>query len=153
MTKIPPAPLMTRPRRLTAVEQAAQAEAEAEAAALAEAEVGAHAELVDSPQPPAAPPGPAAATKTSKPRTVSPSAALRPPSETTPRRQVKGATTSILLQLPEDAKQRMVAALAWTSPRTGIKSQQSFMRTAISELCDRLEAEYNNGEPFPDPAE
>ncbi|MBW4818407.1 hypothetical protein KTN60_30490 [Rhodococcus qingshengii] len=43
----------------------------------------------------------------------------------------------------------MVAALEHTRPRTGIKSQQVFIRTAIDQLCTKLETTYNNGEPFP----
>lgn len=65
----------------------------------------------------------------------------------------KAATTDILLSLEVDLKERMVATLEHTRPRTGITSQQMFIRVAIEQLCARLEADYNNGELFPQPAE
>lgn len=65
----------------------------------------------------------------------------------------KAATTDILLSLEIDLKERMVATLEHTRPRTGITSQQKFIRIAVEQLCARLEADYNNGEPFPPPAE
>ncbi|WP_252190413.1 MULTISPECIES: hypothetical protein [unclassified Rhodococcus (in: high G+C Gram-positive bacteria)] len=65
----------------------------------------------------------------------------------------KAQTTDILLSLEEELKDRMVAALEHTRPRTGIKSQQVFIRTAIDQLCTKLETQYNNGEPFPAPAD
>ncbi|WP_404316393.1 hypothetical protein [Prescottella equi] len=65
----------------------------------------------------------------------------------------KAATTDILLSLEVDLKERMVATLEHTRPRTGITSQQKFIRIAVEQLCARLEADYNNGEPFPQPAE
>jgi len=65
----------------------------------------------------------------------------------------KAATTDILLSISEDLKERMVATLEHTRPRTGITSQQQFIRTAIDQLCKRLETEYNNGEAFPPPAQ
>ena len=54
----------------------------------------------------------------------------------------------ILLSLPEDLKERMVNTITWTLPHTGIGQQQKFIRRAISDLCDRLERQFNNGEPF-----
>lgn len=71
----------------------------------------------------------------------------------TPQRKRKAATTDILLSLSEDLKDRMVATLEHTRPRTGITSQQQFIRTAIDQLCARLEADFNNGEAFPPPAQ
>lgn len=62
------------------------------------------------------------------------------------------ASKDILLSLPEDAKERMVNTITWTQPHTGIGQQQKFIRKAISDLCDRLERDFNNGEPFPAPA-
>ncbi|MFD6677293.1 hypothetical protein ACFWDA_23390 [Rhodococcus zopfii] len=70
-----------------------------------------------------------------------------------PQKKRKAATTDILLSLSEDLKKRMVATLEHTRPRTGITSQQQFIRTAIDQLCKRLESEFNNGEAFPPPVE
>lgn len=58
----------------------------------------------------------------------------------------------ILLSLPDDLKLRMVNTIAWTTPHTGINQQQKFIRKAISDLCDRLEKQFNNGNTFPAPA-
>lgn len=58
----------------------------------------------------------------------------------------------ILLSLPDDLKLRMVNTIAWTTPHTGINQQQKFIRKAISDLCDRLEKQFNNGSEFPAPA-
>ena len=58
----------------------------------------------------------------------------------------------ILLSLPEDQKTRMVNTITWSQPYTGIGQQQKFIRKAISDLCERLESEYNEGKPFPAPA-
>lgn len=68
-------------------------------------------------------------------------------------RKRKAATTDILLSLPVEMKDRMVATLEHTRPRTGITSQQQFIRTAIEQLCGRLEAEFNEAQPFPAPAQ
>ncbi|MBQ7804426.1 MAG: hypothetical protein IJ372_07285 [Rhodococcus sp.] len=65
----------------------------------------------------------------------------------------KAATTDILLSLTEDLKDRMVATLEYTRPHTGITSQQQFIRTAIGQLCTRLETEFNDGQAFPPPAQ
>lgn len=62
------------------------------------------------------------------------------------------ASKDILLSLPEDAKERMVNTITWTQPHTGIGQQQKFIRKAISDLCDRLERDFNSGQPFPAPA-
>lgn len=70
----------------------------------------------------------------------------------TPKKR-KAATTDILLSLTEDLKDRMVATLEYTRPRTGITSQQQFIRTAIDQLCTRLETDFNDGEAFPPPAQ
>ena len=81
--------------------------------------------------------------------TPAPIAQQAPP--TAKKRKV--ATTDILLSVSEELKERMVATLEHTRPRTGITSQQQFIRTAIDQLCKRLEAEFNNGEAFPPPAQ
>lgn len=73
--------------------------------------------------------------------------------DATSQKRRKAATTDILLSLSEDLKKRMVATLEHTRPRTGITSQQQFIRTAIDLLCERLEGEFNNGEAFPPPVE
>ena len=65
----------------------------------------------------------------------------------------EGPIKKILLSLPQQDKQRMVSTIVWARPHTGIKNQQDFIRQAIGELCDRLEAEYNGGQRFPDVAE
>ncbi|MEU2004643.1 hypothetical protein ACH47B_26945 [Rhodococcus sp. NPDC019627] len=88
-------------------------------------------------------------TATPQQRKASAPAPARQPTE----RKRKAQTTDILLSLEEELKDRMVAALEHTRPRTGIKSQQVFIRTAIDQLCARLENQYNNGEPFPAPAD
>ena len=58
----------------------------------------------------------------------------------------------ILLSVRDDLKGRMVNAIAWTNMHTGISHQQKFIRRAIEELCERLESDHNQGEPFPDAA-
>ncbi|MFD7011404.1 hypothetical protein [Rhodococcus jostii] len=75
------------------------------------------------------------------------------PAKPATEKKRKAQTTDILLSLEEELKDRMVAALEHTRPRTGIKSQQVFIRTAIDQLCTKLETQYNNGEPFPAPAD
>lgn len=54
----------------------------------------------------------------------------------------------VLLTLPLELKERMVNTITGTRPYTGIAHQQKFIRRAISELCDRLEEEFNAGEAF-----
>lgn len=58
----------------------------------------------------------------------------------------------LLLNLDDDLKQRMINTVGWTGPRTGLRSQQAFVRRAIAELCERFEREHNQGNPF-DPVE
>ncbi|TCN53473.1 hypothetical protein EV641_106117 [Rhodococcus sp. SMB37] len=96
-------------------------------------------------QQPAATPAPVAQQSAATPTPVA-----QQTSPTPKKRKV--ATTDILLSVSEDLKERMVATLEYTRPRTGITSQQQFIRIAIDQLCKRLEAEYNNGEAFPPPA-
>lgn len=103
------------------------------------------------------------ATSPATPATVSRSAtssatprqrkAASAPAKPATEKKRKAQTTDILLSLEEELKDRMVAALEHTRPRTGIKSQQVFIRTAIDQLCTKLETQYNNGEPFPAPAD
>ena len=61
-----------------------------------------------------------------------------------PRRK----SVDILLSVPEELKERMVNTITWTQPYTGISQQQKFIRKAITDLCERLEHEYNTGKPF-----
>ena len=58
------------------------------------------------------------------------------------------APRKILLTVDDDLKRRMVATLAWTAGRTGISTQQEFIRAAIAAACQRLEDAHNNGKPF-----
>lgn len=81
--------------------------------------------------------------------TTTPSTQPDPPRR--PKRKV--ATTDILLSVDVELKERMVAALLHTQARTGITSQQQFIRVAIEQLCSRIEEHYNAGDPFPAPAE
>lgn len=90
------------------------------------------------------------ATPATQPAAVEPAPVAQQPE---PQKKRKAATTDILLSLSEDLKKRMVATLEHTRPRTGITSQQQFIRTAIDQLCKRLESEFNNGEAFPPPVE
>ena len=57
----------------------------------------------------------------------------------------------ILLSLPEDLKERMVNTMTWAQPHTGIGQQQKFIRKAILDLCERLERDLNQGNPYPAP--
>ncbi|WP_240482943.1 hypothetical protein [Rhodococcus opacus] len=101
---------------------------------------------------PSAAPATAARSATS-PATPRQRKAASAPVKPTSEKKRKAQTTDILLSLEEELKDRMVAALEHTRPRTGIKSQQVFIRTAIDQLCTKLETQYNNGEPFPAPAD
>lgn len=68
----------------------------------------------------------------------------------TPNKRLVGSK-DILLSLPEDLKTRMVNTITWSHPYTGIGQQQKFIRKAIADLCERLENDYNQGKPFPEP--
>lgn len=57
-------------------------------------------------------------------------------------------SADVLLSLPVELKERMVNTITWTQPYTGIGHQQKFIRKAIADLCERLEDEFNAGEPF-----
>lgn len=98
-----------------------------------------------------------AATRTATPatpRATKPAtAATRHEAVARKPRKRKVQTTDILLSLPEELKERMVATLDHTRPRTGIRSQQMFIRLAIEQLCARLEDQHNGGERFPQPAD
>jgi hypothetical protein len=74
------------------------------------------------------------------------------PSASTTASKRPVASKDILLSLPEDAKERMVNTITWTAPHTGIGQQQKFIRRAITELCERLERDFNDGQLFPTPA-
>ncbi len=65
----------------------------------------------------------------------------------TPNKHLVGSK-DILLSLPEDLKERMVNTITWTQPHTGIGQQQKFIRKAILDLCERLEQDFNQGDPF-----
>lgn len=91
-------------------------------------------------------PAPIAQQSTATPAPVAQQAAPTP-------KKRKVATTDILLSISEELKERMVATLEHTRPRTGITSQQQFIRVAIDQLCKRLETEFNDGEEFPPPAQ
>lgn len=67
------------------------------------------------------------------------------------RTKRKAATTDILLSIEEELKQRMVNTIAGSAMHTGVKQQQMFIRLGIRELCERYEAEFNQGERFPTP--
>lgn len=57
-------------------------------------------------------------------------------------------SADILLSLPVELKERMVNTITWTRPYTGIGQQQKFIRKAITDLCERLEEEFNSGKAF-----
>ena len=83
---------------------------------------------------------------------LSPRAAGAEPSASSRQRRWprwRGYKKPILLKLDENLKERMVNTMEWTSPRTGIRNQQVFIRRAIADLCERLEKEHNSGQPFP----
>ena len=85
-----------------------------------------------------------------QPRAAQPAVPPAPvPAPARPNR--KAATTDILLSLDEDLKQRMVNTIAGSAMHTGIKQQQMFIRHAIKQLCERIEADYNRGEQYPTP--
>lgn len=135
-----PEPARPAPRRRNTFAQAAQTMKTADATPA----TGATPATDTTQQAPA--PQPAA-----QPVQAAPTVVAQQQPATAPKKR-KAATTDILLSLEVDLKDRMVATLEHTRPRTGIKSQQLFIRTAIDQLCSRLEAEYNNGEAFPPPA-
>ena len=58
------------------------------------------------------------------------------------------APRKILLTLDDALKRRMQATLAWTAGRTGISTQQEFIRAAIATACQHLEDAHNDGKPF-----
>ena len=93
-------------------------------------------EVRPTPADPTAPADPASAPA-SAPEPVAASAKKRPVH-----------TVDILLSLPEELKTRMVNTIAWTTPRTGIRHQQAFIRKGIEDLCAQLERDHNNGHPF-----
>ena len=97
------------------------------------------------------------ATAASRRPTTTPRAKPRPQqraSSAAPDTASKRLSNSrdILLSVPDDLKERMVNTIAWTNMHTGISHQQKFIRRAIEELCERLESDHNQGEPFPDAA-
>lgn len=111
------------------------------------------------PAPAAVAASPPVAPETPRPRPTSARGSTRPAgneggksaSTETPNKRLMGSK-DILLSLPEDQKTRMVNTITWSQPYTGIGQQQKFIRKAISDLCERLESEYNEGKPFPAPA-
>ena len=94
---------------------------------------------------------PTAATPVTR-RTVSEATAPAPASPA-PRppaaaKRSPAFSRDILLSVSNEQKARLENTQAWTAPRTGVKSQQAFIRWGIDELCSRLEQEYNDGKPF-----
>lgn len=175
MTTIPkPAFPSPRPKRRSSIGQAAEANSgaanpaqptasqpdrptEAPEAVAPAPQVGRPAQVAARPtqEPPVAPPAESPSGSTTRGRTrrapQKPSAQAPAGAGTTAAKRL-GASKDILLSLPEDAKERMVNTITWTLPHTGIGQQQKFIRKAINELCDRLERDFNNGQPFPAPA-
>lgn len=131
---------------------AAAAAAEAVAPAAPSVARATHVERQETPvAPPAETPGPATTRgRARRAPQKQPAQATTSASTTAAKRPV--ASKDILLSLPEDAKERMVNTITWTQPHTGIGQQQKFIRKAINELCDRLERDFNSGQPFPAPA-
>lgn len=82
-------------------------------------------------------------------RTVSEATPARPaPRPPAAAKRSPAFSRDILLSVSDEQKARLENTQAWTAPRTGVKSQQAFIRWAIDELCSRLEQEYNDGKPF-----
>ena len=83
-------------------------------------------------------------------RTVSEATAPARPAPRPPAAAKRSPAFSrdILLSVSDEQKARLENTQAWTAPRTGVKSQQAFIRWGIDELCSRLEQEYNDGKPF-----
>lgn len=57
----------------------------------------------------------------------------------------------VLLTIEDELKTRMRTTIEHTRGRTGITTQQAFIRVAIEDLCAKLEKEYNRGKRFPKP--
>lgn len=164
MTTIP-RPSFPSPRRRSSIGQAAAANsgvadpvqaadtqtATTEAVAPAAPRVERPIEQETPVAPPAETPGPAT-TRGRARRAPQKQPAQETTSASTTAAKRPVASKDILLSLPEDAKERMVNTITWTQPHTGIGQQQKFIRKAINELCDRLERDFNSGQPFPAPA-
>lgn len=60
-----------------------------------------------------------------------------------------GRIRRIMLELPDELKQRLESAQINTAGHTGLTSQQAFIREAIARLCTELEVEHNGGAPWP----
>ena len=151
-----PAPAMPPKRPSSSIQQVVtEARHDAEAgAASAPAEQGAG-KATERTEPPSA--APAQRESITKPAAAAPSSAVSKSGRSgTTREQpatemakVARIQKPILLKLDENLKERMVNTMEWTSPRTGIRNQQVFIRRAIADLCERLEKEHNSGQPFP----
>lgn len=109
------------------------------------------------PEQPPAPTEPSASAEVVRPRAVNSRSgkdtskgASAPAAANPPNKRLVGSR-DILLSLPEDLKTRMVNTITWSHPYTGIGQQQKFIRKAITDLCERLENDYNQGKPFPEP--
>lgn len=167
MSKVIPDPVRPAPRRRNTFEQAAQGlSAESANATTSTVTQPAPAAAEATQSAPPVPDAPSAAPQPVAPAAVAPPVAAQQPPAAQPapaavvqqaappvEKKRKKDTMDILLSVPEDLKQRMVATLEHTRPRTGITSQQQFIRTAIEQLCKRLEQELNNGEQYPAPAD
>jgi hypothetical protein len=53
-----------------------------------------------------------------------------------------------MLELDDDQKARLEATQIHTAGHTGLRTQQAFIREAISRLCAQLEEQHNSGQPF-----
>lgn len=102
------------------------------------------------PTPPSSPPDPKPTAAKSTRRTVAEATTPNSPAPRPPASAKRSPAFSrdILLSVSDEQKARLENTQAWTAPRTGVKSQQAFIRWGIDELCSRLEQEYNDGKPF-----
>ena len=147
-----PEPTRPAPRRSrNTFAQAAESLKAAESSPATPAPVAQQAATTPAPAAPVAQEAPATPQPVAHEVAATPAPIAQQAPPTAKKRKV--ATTDILLSVSEELKERMVATLEHTRPRTGITSQQQFIRTAIDQLCKRLEAEFNNGEAFPPPAQ
>lgn len=92
---------------------------------------------------PAAVPTPAAPAAAPKAATAPQSAAES--TKPAPKEKPKKLT---IYQEPEDTD-RMRGAMVGTIPHEGFKTLSKFVQEAIMEKVERLERQYNGGEPFP----
>lgn len=104
-----------------------------------------------SESPPVLPPEPkpTAATTRQTPRAPAERPSVSPaPRPSAAAKRSPAYSRDILLSVSDEQKARLESTVAWTMARTGVKSQQAFIRWGIDELCSRMEQEYNDGKPF-----